>query len=235
MSIPATLTTALNHTYRVREAISASPKSPARRVLADLTPKAMNVSPNNNTALAHLEGLKNRSPLKQVQTMSSPRQLDTENMSELRYPGQGRKRCISEVEGAVAREDALEYTYRAIDERDGSMKQTFKPGVLAKMRVVDTVRSSAACRFWSFYFANRGLQAPVVDLLGDGCYSFEEEHEREQETQVSQETNVTNASFSSLINYNPDGSSSQNRVSPPPEEPVVTSVITTPRTVPIFD
>ncbi|KAF2817609.1 uncharacterized protein BDZ99DRAFT_457333 [Mytilinidion resinicola] len=191
MSAPATLPASPHHVFRDREATGTPAESPARRVLAELTPKAINAATNNNAAVEHLEALKNRSPLKQVQTLSPARQMDTENMSELQYPGLGRKRPITEVDGAVAREDGLGCTYRAFDERDGSLRQAFRPGVIARMR------------------ENQSTSA--VNLGGDDS----EEDVLEGEAQVSQETNQ---SFSSMINYNPDRSSSQTRVSPPATE-----------------
>ncbi|KAF2502585.1 hypothetical protein BU16DRAFT_576568 [Lophium mytilinum] len=191
MSAPTTLPASPHNAFRDREATGTPNKCPARRTLGELTPKALNAAKTNNTAVEQLETLKNRSPLKQVQTLSPARQMDTENMSELHYPGFGRKRPITEVDGAVAREESSGYTYRPFDERDGSIQQAFRPSVIARMR--------------------EDPSTYLVSFEGDDS----EEIVPEPEAPVSQETNV---SFSSLVNYNPDGSSSQARVSPPPQE-----------------
>ena len=86
-------------------------KSPSnstpRRVLGDLTPRALNTTPKQSTAREALEAVRVRSPLKQVQTVSPRIFIDQENASSIGALNAGKKGSISEVDG-VENADRLE-------------------------------------------------------------------------------------------------------------------------------
>lgn len=77
------------------------PGTPSRRVLGDLTPKAMN-TPSKPKHLESSELARAQSPLKQLQaTAQTPRILaDKENVSSTDVLRHGRKRSIAEVDDA---------------------------------------------------------------------------------------------------------------------------------------
>ncbi|KAF2114508.1 hypothetical protein BDV96DRAFT_99821 [Lophiotrema nucula] len=78
-------------------------QSPSRRVLGDLTPKAIN-TPSKQTNTPGT--MKPQSPLKQVQTLSPQVLVGKENDLAGGAYGTGRKRSIYEVDGAENVEDA---------------------------------------------------------------------------------------------------------------------------------
>jgi hypothetical protein len=80
-------------------------KSPARRVLGSLTPKAINTPQKHLERAAGVADVMHHSPLKQVQTLSPHVYMDAENQPPPTMLNAARKRSIYEVEGV---EDKLE-------------------------------------------------------------------------------------------------------------------------------
>lgn len=77
------------------------PGTPSRRVLGDLTPRAMN-TPSKAKQHESSEVSRAQSPLKQLQAaVQTPRALvDKENVTSIDAFPHGRKRSIAEVDGA---------------------------------------------------------------------------------------------------------------------------------------
>ncbi|KAH7136018.1 hypothetical protein B0J11DRAFT_177002 [Dendryphion nanum] len=73
-------------------------KSSTRRVLGDLTPKAINSPSKQRLAFEQAESARAHSPLKQMQTMSPHMLKNKENSSRTGSSQAGRKRSIHEVE-----------------------------------------------------------------------------------------------------------------------------------------
>ena len=82
---------------------NTSSKSPSRRVLGDLTPRAMNTPAKHAYALDHSRP---HSPLKHVQTLSPQLFKGAENMPPIGMFKTSRKRSIYEVDGAENVESA---------------------------------------------------------------------------------------------------------------------------------
>ena len=75
-------------------------KTPSRRVLGDLTPKALNTPSKQTKNLDVSEAMRAQSPLKQVATLSPQVLTNKENFTGAATFTKGRKRSIYEVEGA---------------------------------------------------------------------------------------------------------------------------------------
>jgi hypothetical protein len=74
-------------------------KTPSRRALGELTPRAINTPSKHLQALDPLDATRARSPLKQVQTLSPHVRAGKENVSQPVALKAGRKRTIGEVDG----------------------------------------------------------------------------------------------------------------------------------------
>lgn len=80
--------------------------SPTRRVLGDLTPKAINTPSKYTHAVSPADALRSARPLKRVQTMSPGLMMKNENTIASPFLKAGRKRSICEVEGIENQENA---------------------------------------------------------------------------------------------------------------------------------
>ncbi|KAF2875446.1 hypothetical protein BDV95DRAFT_478288, partial [Massariosphaeria phaeospora] len=74
-------------------------KTSTRRVLGDLTPKAVNTPSKQTSRLESSDAMRAQSPLKQVATLSPQVFVDKENAASGSAFAKGRKRTIYEVEG----------------------------------------------------------------------------------------------------------------------------------------
>ncbi|KAF2183238.1 hypothetical protein K469DRAFT_711222 [Zopfia rhizophila CBS 207.26] len=156
--------------------------SPARRVLGDLTPKAIN-TPSKQYGFEPSEALKAHSPLKQMQTLSPQMIMNDENMP--RY-GSGRKRSIYEVEGA----ENVESAGIVFAGHNGSL---LGPGVPVTVAALSAQMGNTA-----------------GDLIDDGELTPTEPdtpEPEELEPPVSQDTSASKESFSWCVDYNPNGDS----------------------------
>ncbi|KAH9873261.1 hypothetical protein J1614_005659 [Plenodomus biglobosus] len=86
---------------RTPMATSYSPsKTPSRRVLGDLTPKAINTPSSQSTGLDPSQVTRAQSPLKQATTQVPAPSVDKENLGSLHAHSHGKKRGIDEVDSA---------------------------------------------------------------------------------------------------------------------------------------
>ena len=90
-------------------------KTPSRRVLGDLTPKAINTPSSQTKGFEPSEVTRAQSPLKQVTTYAPTAFGDKENLATLSEYPRGTKRSIDEVDGAETAEN-LKMLARGRDE-----------------------------------------------------------------------------------------------------------------------
>ncbi|KAF2850161.1 hypothetical protein T440DRAFT_490050 [Plenodomus tracheiphilus IPT5] len=82
-------------------ATSYSPsKTPSRRVLGDLTPKAINTPSSQSTGWDPSQAARAQSPLKHITSQGPSTFVDKENLANLHAYSQGKKRGIDEVDSA---------------------------------------------------------------------------------------------------------------------------------------
>lgn len=93
-------------------------KSPARRVLGSLTPKAINTPPKHRDAVERAGDVIHHSPLKQVHTISQHSHADAENIPPTTMLQASRKRSIHEVDDA----ENLEKAQKRQVERDVGLR-----------------------------------------------------------------------------------------------------------------
>ncbi|KAH9861220.1 hypothetical protein IAQ61_010957 [Plenodomus lingam] len=87
--------------HRASMATSYSPSiTPSRRVLGDLTPKAINTPSSQPAGLGPPQVTRAQSPLKQVTSQSPANSADKENHGHSQAYTQGKKRSIDEVDSA---------------------------------------------------------------------------------------------------------------------------------------
>jgi hypothetical protein len=92
--------------HRTNMATQHSPsKTPTRRVLGDVTPKALNTPASLTKGCEPSEVARAESPLKQVTTHSPTVVIDKENYATLSAQSKGRKRSIEEVDSAETAEN----------------------------------------------------------------------------------------------------------------------------------
>lgn len=171
--------------------VTTSSKSTARRALGELTPNAR-LSPQKSIITSDkTQPARNLSPLKQARSISLVQDENAHSISKLVSQMTGRKRSIDEVEDAVAHEHA---PMKRVDGRDAGPKQLQAPAL--------DMQASAQ------------LANQIIDLAHEDLTPTDEDTP-EPAPQGTQETTGTRASFSSLIDYNPHGSSQQTSSSPP--------------------
>ncbi|GME25180.1 hypothetical protein GTA08_BOTSDO03416 [Neofusicoccum parvum] len=174
------------------KAATTPSKSAARRALGELTPNAK-VSPQKPTITSDkTQPPRNLSPLKQARAVSLVQDENAYGISKLPNQMTGRKRSIDEVDGAVAREDAVGSPMKRVDGRDTAQKHFQSP--------ILNIEESAR------------LASQIVDLSHEDLTPTDEDTP-EPAPRGTQETTGTRASFSSLIDYNPR--SQQTSSSPP--------------------
>lgn len=174
------------------KATTTPSKSAARRALGELTPNAK-VSPQKPTITSDkTQPPRNLSPLKQARAVSLVQDENAYGISKLPNQMTGRKRSIDEVDGAVAREDAVGSPMKRVDGRDTAQKHFQSP--------ILNIEESAR------------LASQIVDLSHEDLTPTDEDTP-EPAPRGTQETTGTRASFSSLIDYNPR--SQQTSSSPP--------------------
>ncbi|EKG17354.1 hypothetical protein MPH_05420 [Macrophomina phaseolina MS6] len=176
----------------VPDKTAATPtKSAARRALGELTPNAK-VSPNKgNITTDKTYPPRTLSPLKQARSAPLVQNENAQNIHQLSDKMIGRKRSIDEVEGTVARQST---TMKRGDGRDAAQRQLQVP----------TFDMQASAQ----------LANQIIDLAHEDLTPTDEDTP-EAAPLGTQETTGTRASFSSLIDYNPQGSSQQTSSSPP--------------------
>ncbi|KAB2569757.1 Guanyl-nucleotide exchange factor [Lasiodiplodia theobromae] len=173
------------------KAITTPSKSSARRALGELTPNKR-ISPQKPSITT--DKTRNLSPLKQAPSLSLAQDENAHSIPKLPDQMTGRKRSIDEVDSAYARQDATEAPFKRLDARAVMHAQARAP--------MTSIQASAQ------------LASQIMDLAR-GDLTPTDEDSLDPAPRGTQETTGTRASFSSLIDYNPHGSSQQTSSSPP--------------------
>jgi hypothetical protein len=170
-------------------------KSPARRVLGSLTPKAINTPLKHRDVVERAGDVIHHSPLKQVQTLSQHAMADAENIPPTIMLHAARKRSIHEV-------DDVE-----------------NPRNVEKRRVERDAGLGGVCMHITAAALEEHTATPMVMLEDDEELTPTEPNTPEPvEEELSQQTNGSTDSFSNWVNYDPH-TSSQNMEPQPQAEP----------------
>ncbi|OJD36299.1 guanyl-nucleotide exchange factor [Diplodia corticola] len=169
--------------------IAATPsKGSARRALGELTPNKRVSSQKPGIMADKTQPPRNLSPLKQARPPSLAQDENAYGISN------SRKRSIDDVDSAHAREDLTAAPTKRVDGRAATQ---------ASVHALATNMQASA-----------QLASQIIDLARRDLTPTDEDY-LEPVPQGTQETTGTRASFSSLIDYNPHGSSQQTSSSPP--------------------